>query len=197
MLDRVACEPPYKNPKQISPQMFRTKIVHTSGIFFDFGGVVFFDFLGSKNIFNPCSHIEFNTQNPNPIFKITISFTKTPNKPKYFRKKRTFSKQIKKLKFYFVLCISSIIHIFIIFIFLYFYMFVFLYFYIFIYPELWCGLQKRRRLRGACHRTRSPVMVDPLSLRGRTDHTRVQGPWPMLPSSSIHSFSPIPLSFSL
>ena len=110
MLDRVACEPRYKNPK-ISPQMFLTKIVHTSGKFFDFWGVHLFDFLGSKNIFNPCSHIEFNTQNPNPISKITISFTKTPKKPKYFRKQRNNSKKIKKSNFYFVLCIRSIIHI--------------------------------------------------------------------------------------
>ena len=53
------------------------------GHFSIFGGR-FFDFLGSKNIFNPCSHIEFNTLNPNPILTITISFTKTQN-TKYFR----------------------------------------------------------------------------------------------------------------
>ena len=47
MLDRVACEPPYKNPK-ISPQMFRTKIVHTSGIFFDFWGSTFSTFWVEK-----------------------------------------------------------------------------------------------------------------------------------------------------
>ena len=29
-----------------------------------------------KNTFNLCSHIELNTQNPNPIFKITIYYTK-------------------------------------------------------------------------------------------------------------------------
>ena len=38
----------------------------------------------SKNNFKPCHHIEFNTLNPNPILKITISFTKTPPKSKYF-----------------------------------------------------------------------------------------------------------------
>ena len=98
MLDRVACEPPYKNPK-ISPQMFRTKIVHTSGKMFDFGGSIFSTFWGSRNIFNPCSHIEFNTQNPNPISKIAISFTKTPKKPKHFRKKRTLLGHFKNRKF--------------------------------------------------------------------------------------------------
>ena len=55
--------------------------------FFRFRGVDFFDFLGSKNIFNPCHHIEFNTQNPNPISKKTIPFTKTPQKPKHCRTK--------------------------------------------------------------------------------------------------------------
>ena len=30
----------------------------------------------SKNIFKPCSHIQSNTQNPNPIFKISIYYTK-------------------------------------------------------------------------------------------------------------------------
>ena len=39
----------------------------------------------SKNVFKPCHHIDFNTTNPNPILRITISFTKTPKKPKYFR----------------------------------------------------------------------------------------------------------------
>ena len=93
MLDRVACEPP-----RISPQMFRTKIVHTSGIFFDFWGVEFFNFLVSKNIFNLCHHIEFNTQNPNPILKITISFTKTPKKPKHFQKQLYFLDFLENFK---------------------------------------------------------------------------------------------------
>ena len=72
---------------KISPQMFRTKIVHTSGILFDFflGGGRLFRLLESKNIFNLCSHIELNTQNPNPIVKITIPFTKLPNMQKYCR----------------------------------------------------------------------------------------------------------------
>ena len=47
-------------------------------------GSNFFDFGGSNNIFNLCSNIELNTQNPNPIFKITIRFTETPKTPKYF-----------------------------------------------------------------------------------------------------------------
>ena len=70
----------------------------------------------SKNTFKPCHHIEFNTTNPNPILEITISFTKTPNKSKYFlffEKSENFNKSqiFKNSKFYFVLCISSIIHI--------------------------------------------------------------------------------------
>ena len=85
-----------KIPK-ISPQMFRTKIVHTSGIFFDLlgGG---FSIFGSKSIFNLCSYIEFNTQNLNPILKITISFTKTQKMPKYFRNVGTLSKHRKYKK---------------------------------------------------------------------------------------------------
>ena len=39
----------------------------------------------SKTFFKPCYHIEFNTTNPNPIFKITIYCTKTPTMSKYFR----------------------------------------------------------------------------------------------------------------
>ena len=45
-------------------------------------------FGGAKNVqntFNLCSHIELNTQNPNPILTISISFTKTPKTPKHFR----------------------------------------------------------------------------------------------------------------
>ena len=38
----------------------------------------------SKNIFKPCSHIEFNTTNPNTIFKITICFTKYPKSQNTF-----------------------------------------------------------------------------------------------------------------
>ena len=73
-----------------SPQMLRTQIVHTSGkcSIFWFGGR-FFRFWGSKKIFNLCFNIEFNTPNPNPILKITISFTKTPTNPKHFRKQKT------------------------------------------------------------------------------------------------------------
>ena len=78
--------------------MFRTKIVHTSGHIFVFLGVVIFRFWGSENIFNLCSHIELNTQNPNPIFKITISFTKTPQMPKYFRKIGKHSNKSKNQK---------------------------------------------------------------------------------------------------
>ena len=55
---------------KIFPQVFRTKIVHTSATFCDFFEKI------SRNTFKPCSHIESSTTNPNPIFKITIYFTK-------------------------------------------------------------------------------------------------------------------------
>ena len=84
MLDRVACEPPQKYP----PKCFVRKLFTLLGKFSILGGLVFSTFGGSKNNFNPCHHIEFNTQNPNPILKITIPFTKTPKKPKHFRKRR-------------------------------------------------------------------------------------------------------------
>ena len=53
-----------------------------------------FSIFGVEKIFNLCSHIESNTQNPNPIFKIAICFTKTPKTPKYFRTFGTFSKNL-------------------------------------------------------------------------------------------------------
>ena len=53
--------------------MVGTKIVHTSGTF-----LKLFEKM-SKNDLEPCSHIELNTQNPDPIFKITIYCTKYPN----------------------------------------------------------------------------------------------------------------------
>ena len=92
-----------KIPKT-SPQMVRTKIVHTSGNFFDFRGVDSFVFLVSENIFNPCSNIEFNTQNPNPILKITISLTKTPKNQNTFEVLQILRKieKIKKRKRKFV-----------------------------------------------------------------------------------------------
>ena len=88
----------------------------------------------SKNIFKPCHHIEFNTLNPNPILKITISFTKTPKSQNTFDFLKFFgnfkkSQIFKNSNFYFVLCIRSIIHILLFFIF---YIFIFLYIYIFI-----------------------------------------------------------------
>ena len=91
MLDRVACEPPQKYPSKC----FVRKLFTLLG-FFRFWGVDFFDFLESKNIFNLCLYIEFNTQNPNPILKITISFTKTPKKPKHYRKRRKKNRKISK-----------------------------------------------------------------------------------------------------
>ena len=38
-----------------------------------------------KNTFEVCSYIQKNTQNQNPIFKITIYNQNTPNMPKYIR----------------------------------------------------------------------------------------------------------------
>ena len=72
------------NPKSISPNVPYENCSHFWDCF-DFWGVDLFDFGGSKNIFNLCSHIQLNTQNPNPISKIAICFTNTPNMPKYFR----------------------------------------------------------------------------------------------------------------
>ena len=46
----------------------RTRSVHTSGIIFDS--------FSSEDVFKPISYIQSNTQNPNPISKITIYFTK-------------------------------------------------------------------------------------------------------------------------
>ena len=40
----------------------------------------------SNNIFKPCSHIQLNTQNPNPIFKLTIYYTKYTNNAKILSK---------------------------------------------------------------------------------------------------------------
>ena len=98
--------------KNIPPNVSYENCSHFWEIF-RFWGVDFFDFLGSKNIFNLCSHIEFNTQNPNPILKITISFTKTPKKPKHFRKNEKIWKiskiqNFQKLKFLF--CILYTFH---------------------------------------------------------------------------------------
>jgi hypothetical protein len=114
MLDRVACEPPYKNPKNIPPNVSYENCSHFWDLF-RFRGVEFLDFLESKNIFKPCHHIEFNTQNPNPILKITIPFTKTPTKTKHFRIKRNFSKYFGKFqknvrKPKFVFCILYTFH---------------------------------------------------------------------------------------
>ena len=59
--------------EHLGPKILDAKIVHTSGKMFDVGGGSNnFDFWGSKDIFKVCSNIQKNTQNPNPIFKITI-----------------------------------------------------------------------------------------------------------------------------
>ena len=99
---------------------------------FRFWAVDIFDFLGSKNIFNPCSHIEFNTLNPYPISKITISFTKH-KKQHTFEKNEKRNGNVQKSKisqnsfFYFVLCIRYIFFV------LYFYIYIYIYIYIYLY----------------------------------------------------------------
>ena len=60
-------------------KIFRTKIVHTSGkIGFVFRKV-------SKHIFKISSYIQKDTQNPNPIFKVTIHCTKYAQNAKLIR----------------------------------------------------------------------------------------------------------------
>ena len=41
-------------------------------------------------------YIELNTQNPNPILKVAVSFTQTPSMSKYFRNVGKFSKKKRK-----------------------------------------------------------------------------------------------------
>ena len=77
----------------------------TGGRFF--WGSMFFDFGGSKNVFNLCSHIELNTQNPNPTFKITICLTKTPTSQNTFEMLEPFEKIGKSRKFKFLFCKMS------------------------------------------------------------------------------------------
>ena len=73
-----------------------------------------------NNSFNLCSHIELNTQNPNPIFKITIDYTiRANNDNNYIRTLGNFSNLSKQKKrkirnetqFYCVCYINCIIHI--------------------------------------------------------------------------------------
>ena len=52
-----------------------------------------------------------NTQNPNPIFKITIYCTKYTNNAKIHSKIWKILNKSKVSKFYFVICIASIVHI--------------------------------------------------------------------------------------
>ena len=52
----------------------------------------------SKNIFTPCSHIQKNTHNPNPIFKITIyctEYTKNAKQLSGFKKVKIQKKKKK------------------------------------------------------------------------------------------------------
>ena len=48
-----------------------------------------------KNTFKPCSHIRSTTQNPNPVFKITIYYTKYTNNVKILS---TLLKMLEKTK---------------------------------------------------------------------------------------------------
>ena len=59
-----------QNPRKSQKQWSVRKLFTLLGCFLNFFEKMF------KNTFKPCSHIELNTQNPNPIFKITICFTK-------------------------------------------------------------------------------------------------------------------------
>ena len=79
------------NPTNIPPNVSYENCSHFWENFRFFGGSIF-RFGGSKQIFNLCSHIELITQNPYPIFKIAICFTKTPNMPKHFQTFGKFSK---------------------------------------------------------------------------------------------------------
>ena len=66
-------------------KMLDTKIVHTSGKVFDFGGLETIRFVGSKNVeqylLSMFPYTE-NTRNPNLIFKITIYCTQYPQNAK-------------------------------------------------------------------------------------------------------------------
>ena len=87
-------------------QMVRTKIVHTSGTFLE-------HFRKNRKhfVFRLCSHIQSNTQNPNPIFNITIYGTKCTNNAKTHSIFWKISNNFKNIKLYFVIYIISIIHI--------------------------------------------------------------------------------------
>ena len=101
------------NPKNIPPNVpyencsYFWEIV---SVFWGGGGC--FVFLLRGKYLNLCSHIQKITQNPNPILKNTIPFTQTPNMTKYFRTFGNISRN-RKSQFYFVICISCIIHIFV------------------------------------------------------------------------------------
>ena len=64
-----------KNPKHLK-KVIRAKIVHTSGTCFEQISKHL------KQMFKPCSHIEFNTTNPNPTFKISFFYTQYTNNAK-------------------------------------------------------------------------------------------------------------------
>ena len=72
---------PFRTPK--SPKILRTKMVHTSGAFFQISQTI------SKHTFKICSLYTQNTKNPSPIVKITIYYTRTSKTVKIYL---TFSK---------------------------------------------------------------------------------------------------------
>ena len=82
--------------------MVSTKCVNTSGTFLD---------LFSKKCqksFKQCSHIELNTTNPNPIFKVTIYCTKHTNNAKIHSKFWKNRKLSNTSHFYFTIYINFI-----------------------------------------------------------------------------------------
>ena len=86
--------------------MVRTKIVHISVLFFNF-------FLEKrvKNTFNLCSHIQSNTQNSNPIFKISIYYKKEQQCQNTFEMFEKFENKNKHILFYYIICTKSRTHV--------------------------------------------------------------------------------------
>ena len=78
-----------KNPKKGRTKWSVRKLLTLLGHFWIFLEQI------SKTFFEPCSHIQSNTQNPNPIFKTTIYCTKYTNNAKIYSKKSILSKTIE------------------------------------------------------------------------------------------------------
>ena len=79
---------PFRTPTilKLSPKIFRTKIVHTSGTFFP---------QNEKHIFKLSSYIQKKTPNTINAFKITI-IQNTPTIQTYILQKSNFFKHIRK-----------------------------------------------------------------------------------------------------